>query len=408
MKYSFEVLVIDNDQKSELASLEAFIQTLTNAESLLLELESEDNLNLIHKNQDFELSLDTFYEEDAEDLNAYILKGQSNDVKTLIEQRGKLLSFLSHNLKVSYIKPLGDDVSIYLSMQILPMISRIEWQLRKLLVLYYAYESGPKWWEKLAPSDFKAKVEEKQSQVASLQQLVNTNIEMLNLEELGEIVDQPNKYFLETFIVDRIMEIEDLDELKELQDELDAESIHPFQKAFADKYFAEKWDTLVSLHKKVSHNQLLHPNDLSVAEQLYETLMRMINKAKNLILGIEDDFDEEEDVKDMHEMGESGMKSDTMSKEEFDNEPQEKRNLKIITEEEILRELKETESIVEQTDMRYIGLKNFVTKILANKGYSIGPSYALINILNDQGVVEIYDYIDPHNPYPVKAVRTNL
>lgn len=407
MKYSFEVLVIDSDQKSELANLESFIQTLTNAESLLLELESEDHYVLMHKNQDFHLSLDAFYEEDAEDLSGYILRGVSDDIKTLIEQRGKLLSFLSHNLKISYIKALGDDVSIYLSLQIMPMISRIEWQLRKLLVLYYAYESGPKWWDKLAPSEFKSKVDEKQSQIASLQQLVDTNIELLTLEELGEIVDQPNRYFLETFIVNRVLDIEDMDELKDLQEELDTDGIHPFQKAFADKYFAEKWSTLVSLQKKVRQNQLLHPNDLSVSEQLYETLMRMIHKARNLVLGIEEELEEEESTDDIHEMSKMGMQSDRMSKEEFD-EPKEKRNLKIITEEEILRELKETESIVEQTDMRYIGLKNFVTKILANKGYSIGPSYALINILNDQGVVEIYDYIDPHNPYPVKAVRTNL
>lgn len=407
MKYSFEVLVIDSDQKNELTNLEALIQTLSNAESLLLESEDEGSPILTHKNQEFQISVEAFYEDDPDELKGYILNGKSADIKTLIEQRGKLLSFLSHTLKISYIKPLGDDVSIYLSMQILPMISRVEWQMRKLLVLYYAFESGPKWWEKLAPADLKSKVSEKQSQIASLQQLVNTNIEMLSLEELGEIIDQPNRYFLETFIINRIRDIEDLDELNELKQELEDESTHPFQRAFEDKYFAEKWETLVSLHKKVAQNQLLHPNDLSVAEQLYETLMRMIQNARNLILGLEDEVEMAEGSEDVHEMGRMGMQSERMTKEEFDESP-EKRNLKIITEDEILRELKETESIVEQTDMRYIGLKNFVTKILANKGYSIGPSYALINILNDQGAVEIYDYIDPHNPYPVKAVRTNL
>lgn len=399
--------MIDSDQKNELTNLEALIQTLNNAESLLLESEDEGSPILTHKNQEFQISVEAFYEDDPDELKGYILNGKSADIKTLIEQRGKLLSFLSHTLKISYIKPLGDDVSIYLSMQILPMIARVEWQMRKLLVLYYAFESGPKWWEKLAPADLKSKVSEKQSQIASLQQLVNTNIEMLSLEELGEIIDQPNRYFLETFLINRIRDIEDLDELNELKQELEDESTHPFQRAFEDKYFAEKWETLVSLHKKVAQNQLLHPNDLSVAEQLYETLMRMIQNARNLILGLEDEVEMADGTEDVNEMGRMGMQSDRMTKEEFDESP-EKRNLKIITEEEILRELKETESIVEQTDMRYIGLKNFVTKILANKGYSIGPSYALINILNDQGAVEIYDYIDPHNPYPVKAVRTNL
>jgi hypothetical protein len=125
-------------------------------------------------------------------------------------------------------------------------------------------------------------------------------------------------------------------------------------------------------------------------------------------MGHEDDFDQEDSLDGSKEMASLGMNSDQLNRDQFDEIAPARKSLKIITEAEILRELKETESIVQQTDMRYIGLKNFVTKILANKGYSIGPSYALINILNEQGVVDIYDYIDPHNPYPVKAVRSTL
>jgi len=280
--------------------------------------------------------------------------------------------------------------------------------MRKLLVNYYAFESGPKWWSLRAPSSYKNKVEERQSQISSLQQLVDTNIELLNLQELGEIIDQPNRYFLETFIAERVLDIESMDELADLQEELKADEVHPFQKAFEKNFFAEKWSTLVAIHKKVVQNQLLHPNDLSVAEQLFEALMRMIQQAKNMVLGQEDDFDQDDSMDGSKEMADLGMSSEQVSRNQFEDPSPARKSLKIITEAEILRELKETESIVEQTDMRYIGLKNFVTKILANKGYSIGPSYALINILNEQGVVDIYDYIDPHNPYPVKAVRSNL
>jgi hypothetical protein len=253
-----------------------------------------------------------------------------------------------------------------------------------------------------------------------LQQLVDTNIELLELEELGEIINHPNQYFLNSFVISRLQEIESMEELEELKEELEGQDEHPFEQAFTQKYFAEKWGTLVSIYKKTKRNQLLHPNDLSVAEQAYETLMRMINDAYKYVSGeMDEDSGEEESNaesgesakdwrSDSSSLGNEAMENDRFSKEEFEDLEPIKRNLKIITEDEIIEELKATEAIVEQTDMRYIGLKNFVTKILANKGYSIGPSYALVNILNEQGMVEIYDYIDPHNPYPVKAVRTNI
>lgn len=422
MKYNFEVLVMDSPTTQGFQSLEQFLETLSQAESLLLERDIEHEMQFVHKNKDFQLMVRPFYEEQKEDdeFAGYILRGGSNEIRILLEMRGKLLSFLSHTLKVNYIKALNDDVSIYLSLQIMPLVQKVEWAMRKLLISYYTYESGPNWWDRRAPVALKDKIRSREGQIASLQQLVDTNIELLQLEELGEVLNHPNQYFLDSFVISRIQEIETMEELEELKDELEGQEEHPFEQAFTQKYFAEKWSTLVNIYKKTKRNQLLHPNDLSVAEQAYETLMKMVQDAYKYIsgeLGDEGESDADElspaDTSndwrlDSSNLGSKAMESDRFSKDDFDDLEPIKRNLKIITEEEIIEELKATEAIVEQTDMRYIGLKNFVTKILANKGYSIGPSYALVNILNDQGLVDIYDYVDPHNPYPVKAVRTNL
>lgn len=423
MKYNFEVLVMDSPVRATFQDSDQFLGTLSNAESLLLQRDVEHEMQFSHKNKDFMLLVRPFFEEERESDESvgYILRGMSDDIKVLLEMRGKLLSFLSHTLKVEYIKTLNDDVSIYLSLQVMPLVQKIEWAMRKLLTSYYAYESGPDWWDRRAPASLKDKVRSRDGQIASLQQLVDTNIELLELDELGEIINHPNQYFLDSFVISRLQDVETLEELEELKEELDGQEEHPFEQAFTQKYFSEKWTTLVNIYKKTKRNQLLHPNDLSVAEQAYETLMRMINEAyKHMAgdIGDEDDVDDAQSKymqnessewrNDSSSLGNEAMENERFGKEDFDELEPIKRNLKIITEEEILEELKATEGIVEQTDMRYIGLKNFVTKILANKGFSIGPSYALVNILNDQGMVEIYDYIDPHNPYPVKAVRTNL
>ena len=55
--------------------------------------------------------------------------------------------------------------------------------------------------------------------------------------------------------------------------------------------------------------------------------------------------------------------------------------------------------------MAFVGLKSFVTNILAPKGYSFGPTYAQINVLKDKGLIELYDVDNEYSTWPVKAVR---
>ena len=73
----------------------------------------------------------------------------------------------------------------------------------------------------------------------------------------------------------------------------------------------------------------------------------------------------------------------------------------IITEDEILDELRVAREL-SYTD--YVGLKWFVTQFLSNKGFAVGPTYSLINILIEQNVVQLYD-IENSEGHKIKAVR---
>jgi hypothetical protein len=73
----------------------------------------------------------------------------------------------------------------------------------------------------------------------------------------------------------------------------------------------------------------------------------------------------------------------------------------VITEEEIITELEEALSL-NYTD--YVGLKWFVTQFLANKGYAIGTTYSLVNILIEQESIILYDKESPDG-HMIKAVR---
>ena len=71
---------------------------------------------------------------------------------------------------------------------------------------------------------------------------------------------------------------------------------------------------------------------------------------------------------------------------------------KVITEEELLNEL-----VICENTRAYVGLKWFVTQYLAEKSFSIGLSYSLVNILSDKGKIELSDI---QEEYPIKVIRT--
>ena len=82
-----------------------------------------------------------------------------------------------------------------------------------------------------------------------------------------------------------------------------------------------------------------------------------------------------------------------------------KRVYEDISEEEFLKELDKSQQSLKSNRIKYIGLKSFVTNILGQKGYFHETSYALANILNEQGVIEIYDIEDELSSWSVKAIR---
>lgn len=76
---------------------------------------------------------------------------------------------------------------------------------------------------------------------------------------------------------------------------------------------------------------------------------------------------------------------------------------KVATEEEILNYLLEYSKLRLADEDGFIGLKHFVTTYLAEKGIEINHAYAKINVLNEKGIIELYD--KQIGNYLVKAVR---
>ncbi|WP_129633638.1 PIN-like domain-containing protein [Candidatus Oscillochloris fontis] len=62
---------------------------------------------------------------------------------------------------------------------------------------------------------------------------------------------------------------------------------------------------------------------------------------------------------------------------------------RIITESELVMKLSEYEGLISEDPESYVGLKHFITSVLAKQGYEINHSYAVVNNLINQGVVDL-------------------
>lgn len=61
----------------------------------------------------------------------------------------------------------------------------------------------------------------------------------------------------------------------------------------------------------------------------------------------------------------------------------------VISEQVLLDKLKAYESLIVNDPQDYVGLRQFVTLVLAEQGYEINHSYAIINNLIDKGIIEL-------------------
>lgn len=113
----------------------------------------------------------------------------------------------------------------------------------------------------------------------------------------------------------------------------------------------------------------------------------------------------EEVFQEIQDLFSQKLKQELLKSLQNDNEEEEKSELKIITEAELLDELKIYSNEYITDNNSYIGLKHFVRNYLGSKGYEYNHSYGIINSLIDKGVLDIYK-IDMGN-YEVTAIKQN-
>lgn len=380
---------------------------------------------------------------------AFIVRVESRLFEPLEPFRQRLLRHLRDNLKFDHIRVLQDDISSEIANQLYPKINAVENLLRRYLIKFFIQRVGLKWWEVTATPKMQEKVKLRlRNRSNQFSFFTDSDIEFADFDDLGLLIYKQSTGFNEPEkVLETLMTIENIEQLQELKEGLQGNYTKYFKTFFRDKNFERLWKEMSKIRNKVAHQATFFHDELKKGVELSNELTNIIQEAEahidKIVLSLKEKqaihqaaaevVREEEEEAAQNERNnlppsqqimQSTPEQDAATKGSgFDHRVklegpkilgkiklEQKINtykgtaapgFRIITEEEICAELEDAQNL-SYTD--YIGLKWFVTTYLANKGYAIGTTYSLVNILIEKNEIELYD-MESAEGYSIKAVR---
>lgn len=416
--------VFDQQGKVDFSHEQRFANSISSNEKLC-------NSVLIKINKDLDSDSNNCYEDEEKSLrwffqlldtskvvgdlftSAFIIIVEGEE-KIIGELREDLLKYL-RKLGFNHLRILTDEFSQNISRQIYPLLNELENLLRRYIVRFFLTKIGLNWFDIIASQKSQDKRKVRVRNEKLFNQLIDTDVELVDFDELGEIIYQQRTAFSKTEEI--IRNIENASCLDELKNSIQGNYAKYFKKYFERQQFESKWKRCYEIRNKVAHNYLFTKEDLDDSLNLIEELKKIINDADSEIDKAIFSISEKE------ALIAKSMPSDRIDSEMTDrptyqyngqsnynttltNNSQEFK--KAVSEEEFLEELQESEKTIDFGKDTFIGLRYFVTDILAKKGYEVHTSYAIANILADKYKVEIYD-VDNPNPnasFPTKAIKS--
>lgn len=417
--YKFEILCIDQKDAVKFKKPVNFIRSLSTIESLWKDDPSitEELLEIVDDSQNIKISVQPF---DTSKMatgdrlsSAYCLtvEGSRNDVEPF---RSKLLDQLK-DLGFDERRILFDEVSNDIAIRIYPLLNKIENLLRRYIVRFFITKIGTDWWSITVSKETRDNVKGKISNetVFSERRRVVVDVTLLTFDQLGKLIYSQSSVF--TKVEDIFEKIKSSSDLQSLKDELlEGNYVKYFKDTFEQQDFREKWKKLTFIRNKVAHSNYFSVQDLDAATSLVRSLEDIINDADRKIdeftLSISDKEAVRKAVEDVIATEKDENKSDdrdSKSIEEtgdisiIDSDSSHGKLYKnSVSEEELIAQLKSCSE-----EMDFVGLKHFVRNHLGNQGYLFNSSYALINLLADKNIVEIYEVDNPYGEFNTTAIK---
>jgi hypothetical protein len=386
-KYTFEVLCLDSTGTSVIKSEQNLTFSLLANGDIWLEPHMRDN-TIIDNRLNISLGIKLINKEVENDLNlknTFLIK-LKGEFETLEAIRIKLITHLHHQ-KYNNIYIILDEISAEISCKIYPRINLVENLLRKYVMKFFVTKLGQSWWNVTADGEMKKKVIARKNNENFFSTFIDNKVYLIDFGELGKIVHSQSSGFISREdIVSKILELDETPAaIQNLKKELESNYTKFFKDTFKDKDFQQKWEELEKLRHKVAHNNLFTKSDLEKAEKLTKELIDIVTDANSKIETISFSSDEKDLIKE-------NIVSKLVT---FD----------VITEDELLKKLEESEKWALRSRDNFVSVKHFVTNYLGSQGFDYRSSFELINQLETKGLIELYDYKGPTNEFPLTAIR---
>jgi hypothetical protein len=413
-EYTFEIVIIDPNGKSEIQSPKSLVYGLLSTEKIWISAKDkeekgkysiEDNgLTIKIKPLDTASTLYDLIEA------GFLLKVVSSDFERIEQFRLPFLIHLRNRLAFSHIRILTDDISTEISNKAYPLINELENLLRRYISKFFTQKIGLDWWTKAVPDRVIDKTKLRQENENVFSKLVETDLTLIDFDDLGEIIYKHKLGFNRPEnLIENLFKIETVEELNKLKSDLDSNYNRFFKQNFKDLDFDKKWKQLFKIRNKVAHNNLFVIDDLNNTLSLHNDLKTIILNAEEKIddfkFSLEEQVAIREIISETKSYAEKIESPKILGKIDLPEPTIEESVFETISEADFIKELEYAEKTLKYNNLKYVGLKSFITKILGQKGYSFGTSYALANILKEQGIVDIYDVEDNTSYWPVKAIR---
>lgn len=454
--FTFELLCIDPE---DISNQEAFVHAISyskevwNGKSPIITHDSDGNFYIRGEEAMIVNIIPVDTSKILTDLveAAFVLRVESKYFENLEGFRQRLLRHLRDNLKFAHIRILKDDISSEIANQLYPKINAVENLLRRYLIKFFFQRVGMNWWDVTATPKMIDKVKSRQRNRSNqFSHFINSDIEFADFDDLGLLIYKQSTGFNDPEkVLEMLDSIDSMEGLNELKGNLQGNYTKYFKKFFRDKDFEKQWKEMSRIRNKVAHQATFFHSELKRGKELSAMLTRIITDAEQHIDEIVLSLKEkkaihqaaaevvQEEEREAEQQAQQDGTTITGVRAPVEHAPTESKpstvdsdnrvkligpkilgkiklehkvktyhktaapGFIVITEEEMIQEL-ETALDLNYTD--YVGLKWFVTQFLANKGYAIGTTYSLINILIEQATIVLYEKESPEG-HSIKAVR---
>lgn len=317
--------------------------------------------------------------------NAFLIKanGPFGEIEPL---RIKLLNHLKDQ-KFEHQYILLDEVSSELANQIYPQINSVENALRKYLIKFLVTKLGPSWWNVTADAEMQKKIVARKNNESTFSNKADNKAYLIDFGELGKIVYAQSSGFINRDdIYAKVMAMDETESaVQKLKMELQSNYTKFFKDTFKDKNFQQKWEELEKIRHKVAHNSLFIAQDKDAAHKLCAELLSIIQDANKRI----------DELKFSENEREAIMDRIVTSAQAF----------QVITRDEMIKYLKDSEKWAAANSNGFIGMQSYIRTYLGKYGYDYAASFEVLEQLEAEGVIEIYDHKGEGHERSVKAIR---